>query len=207
MTKIKICGLYHRSDIDYVNRAEPDWCGFVINFPKSHRNVTPEQARELRAGLSRRVTPVGVFVDSPVETVAELLDDGTLAAAQLHGHEDETYIARLRSLAHGHPMWSGYEIWKAFKICAPADLDAANASAADLVLLDNGYGTGETFDWSLAGGVKRPFLLAGGLTPENIPDAIRQIRPYGLDISSGVETDKKKDLKKILAAVAAARKE
>ena len=207
MTRIKICGLYRPEDIDYVNQVQPDWCGFVINFPKSHRNVTPEQARELRAGLSRRIRPVGVFVDSPAEAVAELLNDGTIAAAQLHGREDDAYIARLRSLTRGHPMWSGYEIWKAFKIRSAADLDAANASTADLVLLDNGYGTGETFDWTLAGGVKRPFLLAGGLTPENIPDAIAQLHPYGLDISSGVETDKKKDLKKILAAVAAARKE
>ena len=207
MTRIKICGLYRPCDVEYVNQARPDWCGFVINFPKSHRNVTPEQARELRAGLSRHVRPVGVFVDRPAEEVAALLDDGTLAAAQLHGHEDETYIARLRSLTHGHPMWSGYEVWKAFKIHGTASLDAANASTADLVLLDNGYGTGETFDWSLAGGVKRSFLLAGGLTPENIPDAIRQLRPAGLDISSGVETGQKKDLNKILAAVAAARKE
>ena len=207
MTKIKICGLYRPCDVDYVNRAEPDWCGFVINFSKSHRNVTPEQARKLRAVLSRRVTPVGVFVDRPLEEVAALLDDGTLAAAQLHGHEDETYIARLRSLTSGHPMWSGYEIWKAFKIRSPDDLDAANSSTADMILLDNGYGTGEPFDWSLAEGIKRPFLLAGGLTPENIPDAIRQLHPAGLDISSGVETDRKKDLNKILAAVVAARKE
>ena len=104
-------------------------------------------------------------------------------------------------------MWSGFEIWKAFKVRSQVDLDAANTSSADMVLLDNGYGTGESFDWSLAGGVSRPFLLAGGLTPETIPDAIQQLHPYGLDISSGVETDKKKDPNKILAAVAAARKE
>ena len=201
MTKIKICGLYRLCDMDYVNRAGPDWCGFVINFPKSHRSVTPEQARKLRSGLSRHVRPVGVFVDRPAEEVVALLNDGTITAAQLHGREDETYIARIRALA------PGYEIWKAFQIRSAVDLDAANASTADLVLLDNGYGTGETFDWSLAGGVKRPFLLAGGLTPENIPGAIRQLRPYGLDVSSGVETDKKKDPSKILAAVAAARKE
>ena len=207
MTKIKICGLYRPCDVDYVNRAGPDWCGFVINFPRSHRSVTPEQARKLRSGLSRHVRPVGVFVDRPAEEVAALLDDGTIAAAQLHGHEDETYIARLRSLTRGHPMWSGYEIWKAFKIRSAADLEAVAASAADMVLLDNGYGTGRAFDWSLAGGVRRPFLLAGGLTPGNIPDAVRQLRPYGLDISSGVETDKKKDFAKIQAAVAAARKE
>ena len=93
------------------------------------------------------------------------------------------------------------------QIRGPANLDAANASTADLVLLDNGYGTGQAFDWSLTGGVKRPFLLAGGLTPEIIPSAIAQLHPYGLDLSSGVETDRKKDPEKILAAVAAARKE
>ena len=199
MTKIKICGLFRPCDVEYVNAARPDWCGFIINFPRSHRNLTPDQVRELRVGLSRHVKPVGVFVDRPVEEVAALLNDGTIAVAQLHGQEDDAYITRLRALAHG-------EIWKAFKIRSAADLEAANASAADMVLLDNGYGTGETFDWSLAGGVKRPFMLAGGLTPENIPDAIRQLHPAGLDISSGVETDKKKDFSKIQAAVAAARR-
>ena len=207
MTKIKICGLYRPEDIEYVNQALPDWCGFVINFPQSHRSVTPDQVRQLCSGLSRHVRPVGVFVDQPAEEVAALLNDGTLAVAQLHGHEDEGYIAKLRSLTQGHPMWSGFEIWKAFKVRSQADLDAANTSSADMVLLDNGYGTGESFDWSLAGGVSRLFLLAGGLTPESIPDAIQQLHPYGLDISSGVETDRKKDLNKILAAVAAAREE
>ena len=207
MTKIKICGLYRPCDVEYVNQAQPDWCGFIINFPKSHRNVTPEQARELRSGLSRHIRPVGVFVDRPPEEVAALLDDGTLAAAQLHGHEDETYIARLRSLTRGHPMWSGYEIWKAFKIRGPADLDAANASTADLVLLDNGSGTGERFDWSILDRpINRPWLLAGGLTPDNIPEAIRALAPWGIDLSSGVETDGRKDPDKIMAAVAAARR-
>jgi phosphoribosylanthranilate isomerase len=74
-----------------------------------------------------------------------------------------------------------------------------------MVILDNGYGTGQTFDWSLAGGITRPFFLAGGLTPENIPAAIAQLDPTGLDLSSGVETDKKKDPEKMLAAVRAAR--
>lgn len=201
MTKIKICGLYRPCDIQYVNEARPDWCGFIIDFPKSHRNVTPDQVRALRAGLDPAVTPVGVFVDRPVEDVAALLRDGTLSAAQLHGHEDAAYIAALRAAV------PGCVVWKAFKVRSAADLEAANASTADLVILDNGYGTGETFDWSLAGGVSRPFLLAGGLTPENIPQAIAALHPYGLDLSSGVETDKKKDPDKMRAAVAAAKKE
>ena len=201
MTKIKICGLYRPQDIEYVNAARPDWCGFIINFPKSHRNLAPDQVRALRAGLDSGITPVGVFVDSPVEDAAALLNDGAISVAQLHGHEDDTYIARLRELA------PGCTVWKAFKVRADADLAAANASAADMVLLDNGYGTGAAFDWSLTQGMTRPYILAGGLTPENIPGAIARLRPWGLDISSGVETDKKKDPTKIMAAVAAARKE
>ena len=200
MTKVKICGLFRPSDIEYVNEVRPDWCGFVVNFPKSHRNLSPDQVRALRRGLDSAVTPVGVFVDQPVEEVTALLNDGTISIAQLHGHEDGDYIRTLRTAAPGHP------VWKAFKVQGPGDLETANASPADLVILDNGYGTGETFDWSLAGGVTRPFLLAGGLTPENIPDAIRLLHPYGLDISSGVETEKRKDLAKIRTAVTAARK-
>lgn len=201
MTRIKICGLYRPCDIEYVNRAKPDWCGFIINFPKSHRNLSPDQVRELRGNLDDSVTPVGVFVDQPVEAVAALLNDGTISIAQLHGHEGPAYIDDLRKAA------PGCTVWKAFKIRSPADLEAANASPADLVILDNGYGTGETFDWALTGGVKRPYLLAGGLTPENIPQAIARLHPYGLDISSGVETDKQKDLDKIQTAVTAARKD
>ncbi len=201
MTKIKICGLFQLRDIAAVNAARPDYCGFVLNFPKSHRCVTPAQVRTLTASLDPAITPVGVFVDQPVETVAALQNAGTISVAQLHGHEDEAYIAALRARTCGKP------VWKAFRIRSEADLAAAGSSSADLVVLDNGYGTGRAFDWSLAGGVTRPFLLAGGLTPENIPEAIRQLHPFGLDISSGVETAKQKDPAKILAAVQAARAE
>ena len=159
MTRIKICGLYRPEDIRYVNEARPDWCGFILHFPKSHRNVTPDQARALRAELAPGIVPVGVFVDQPAEVPAALLRDGTISVAQLHGHEDDAYLAALRELA------PGCVIWKTFQVRSAADLRAVHASAADLVLLDNGCGTGETFDWSLAGGVTRPFLLAGGADP------------------------------------------
>lgn len=199
MTKIKICGLFRDCDVGFVNEAGPDYCGFIINFPRSHRSVTPERARAMRKRLDPAVTPVGVFVDQPPESVAELLRDGTVSVAQLHGHEDAGYVETLRALAPGHP------VWKAFTVRAPGDLAAALASPADLVLLDSGQGSGRAFDWSLAAGVERPFFLAGGLTPDNIPQAVERVRPYGLDLSSGVETDRKKDRKKILAAVSAAR--
>lgn len=201
MTRIKICGLFRECDIDAVNACRPDWCGFIINFPRSHRNLSPDQARALCARLDQEITPVGVFVDQPVEDVAALLNDGTISVAQLHGREDDGYIRRLRALS------PGCVIWKAFKLHKSADLDAANACSADLLVLDNGYGTGAAFDWSLADDIFRPYLLAGGLTPENIPDAIHRLHPWGLDISSGVETDKLKDSKKIKAAILAARKE
>lgn len=199
MTKIKICGLYRSCDIRYVNTVRPDWCGFILNFPKSHRSLTPERVRELRQELDGGITPVGVFVDQPVEAVAELLNDGTIAVAQLHGGESEDYIAALRAAAPGFP------IWKAFRVRGAEDLAAAEASSADLVVLDSGQGSGERFDWSLGKAVKRPFLLAGGLTPENIPQAVEQLHPYGVDLSSGVETDRRKDLEKMRAAVEAAR--
>lgn len=201
MTKIKICGLSRPQDIDYVNEARPDWCGFIINFPKSHRNVTPEQVRALRAGLDPSILPVGVFVDQPAEEIARLLNSGAISIAQLHGREGPDDIAALRALA------PGCQVWKAFQIRSAADLEAALASPADLVLLDSGQGTGQTFDWSLIAGADRPFLLAGGLTADNIPQAVAAVHPYGLDLSSGVETGKRKDRGKILAAVAAARKE
>lgn len=201
MTKIKICGLYRPEDIGYINEARPDYCGFIVNFPRSHRNVTPEQVRTLRKDLAPDIKPVGVFVNRPLEEVAALLRDGTLAAAQLHGSEDGEYIAALRKAA------PGCTIWRAFKVRTRDDLTAAEQSTADLVLLDNGQGTGQTFDWSLLHGFPRPYLLAGGLTPGNIPEAVAALHPYGLDLSSGVETEKVKDRGKILAAVAAARKE
>ena len=201
MSKIKICGLYRTEDIAYVNAASPDYCGFIINFPKSHRNVSSEKVRALRAQVRDGIVPVGVFVDQDLQDVAALLNDHTISIAQLHGHEDNTYIAALRSMA------PGCTIWKAFNVRSAEDLAAARLSTADMVLLDNGYGTGKCFDWQLVGEIQRPFILAGGLTPENIPDAIRQLHPWGIDISSGVETDKIKDEKKMMAAVAAAREE
>lgn len=210
--KIKICGLSRREDIEAVNEAGPDYCGFIINFPKSHRNVTPGQVAELTKELREGIIRVGVMVNQPVEAAAALLKDGIVDIVQLHGDEDEAYIAELRGLIADAGSTGGYDgcgdrdkerIWKAFKIRNKDDIDRALASSADKIVLDNGYGTGKVFDWTLMEGVDidRPYLLAGGMTPGNIPEAVRQMHPWGIDISSGVETDKKKDRNKILTAV------
>ena len=200
MTRIKICGLSRPEDMEAVNAARPDYCGFVVNFPRSRRNVSPERLRVLRGLLSGGVIPVGVFVDQPPETVAALQNDGAITIAQLHGHEDEAYISRLRELTHGKP------VWKAFKVRTAVDVEAARRSTAERVLLDNGAGTGAAFDWTLVRDMGRPWILAGGLTPESLPDAIARLRPWCVDISGGAETDGIKDPVKILAAVQAVRK-
>ncbi|MBO5492654.1 MAG: phosphoribosylanthranilate isomerase, partial [Pyramidobacter sp.] len=159
-----------------------------------------EQAAALKAALSPGIKAVGVFVDAPVETVARFLRSGSIDAAQLHGSEDDEYIARLQRAA-------GRPIIRAFRVRAAADAEAARHCRADLVLLDSGAGTGAAFDWSLAAGVKRDYLLAGGLTCDNVAAAVHALHPWGVDVSSGIETDGLKDREKMAAFVAAVRKE
>lgn len=124
-TKIKICGLRRREDILAVNESGPDYCGFIIEFPKSFRSVTAEKVRELVKELSPEIQPVGVFVNASMELVTGLLNDGTLAAAQLHGQEDETYIRELKQL-------SDKPIIKAFSVKTAEDIEKAVQSPAGL---------------------------------------------------------------------------
>ena len=95
-TRIKICGLTRLEDIQAVNEAKPDFCGFIVEFPKSRRNVTVEQLKALREELDDSILPVGVFVNAPVELPAQLLNEGTISLAQLHGQENEDYIRQLK---------------------------------------------------------------------------------------------------------------
>ena len=190
-TKIKICGLKRPEDITYVNEAKPDYCGFIIEFPKSSRNVTGDQVRTLTANLHPDIIPVGIFVNASPERVEELLLDGTIQIAQLHGQEDEDYIRRIqRNTRH--------QVIKAFSVKTTQDIELALQSPADYILLDQGSGgTGQAFDWSLVGEIERPWFLAGGLSAENLDEAIEKMTPWAVDISSGVETDRKKDPEKV----------
>ncbi len=198
MKKVKICGLKRPEDIELVNRYKPDYCGFIINFPKSHRNLSPERVRELKQGLSKEIKAVGVFVNQPVEVLAELLEEGTIDIAQLHGTEDRAYIDKLRSL-------TDKTIWQAFQIRSEDDIMKAMASEADFVLLDAGQGSGEVFDWSGLKLVTRPFGLAGGLKAENLPEALTT-EAVLLDVSGGVETEKFKDEEKVRNFIEEVRK-
>lgn len=195
MTKIKICGITQPSEIAYINETQPDYCGFVINVADRRRSVTPEQVRLMTRNLSEKVLAVGVFVDAPVKLIVDLLSEKVIQMVQLHGQEDEAYIKQLKRL-------TDQPLIKAFNISSAQDVEQATNSSAEYILLDNGNGgTGQTFDWSLLDKVKRPFILAGGLSPTNIPEAIASLHPYGLDISSGVEKNGVKDKEKMVAAV------
>ena len=199
MTLIKLCGLMRPADIEAANRLGPDYVGFVF-APKSRRFIGHDKAEELRGRLRSGIKAVGVFTDEAPEVVAALLERGVIDLAQLHGDENERYLAELRRL-------TDRPVIRAFRIRSPEDIRRAQESTAEHLLLDSGAGTGETFDWSLAGMSSRPYFLAGGLTPENVGAAIRQVHPLAVDVSSGIETDGSKDEKKMAAFVAAVRKE
>ena len=194
--KVKLCGMFRDCDIDYVNEAMPDYVGFIVMFPKSHRNIDLETALRLKKRLSPSIKSVAVSVDAPVERFAEFAQSGVADMLQLHGNENAEYIAELRRLTN-------VPLIKAVKVTSPDDIIRAQELDVDLLLLDSGTGTGKTFDHSLINKdrITKPFFLAGGLTPENIREAALKIHPYGVDMSSGIETDKVKDRKKILAAV------
>ena len=199
MTRIKLCGLTRPEDIRAANELGPDCVGFVF-APRSRRYVTPQRAAELKQALDPRIRAVGVFVNETAQAVAAFLNGGIIDIAQLHGSEDEEYIQRLRAL-------TGRPLIRAFRIETERDIARAGRSGADYILLDSGSGSGGSFDWKLAQNFPRPYFLAGGLNPDNVKDALRRLAPYGVDVSSGIETDGIKDKRNMAAFVAAVRKE
>jgi phosphoribosylanthranilate isomerase len=179
-TKIKICGLTRIEDIEAVNVAKPDYVGFV--FAESRRKVSPAQANVLRGALRPEIIPVGVFVNETIENILLLVRENIIQAVQLHGAEDGNYIKELKSKTN-------IPIIKAVSVQKEGDAQAWENCAADFLLLDHkSGGTGETFNWNLIGKVTKPFFLAGGLSSENIADAIQMVKPFAVDTSSGVET-------------------
>lgn len=197
-TLIKICGLSRPEDIDVVNELRPDFIGFVF-YEKSKRNVTKEKAKSLKEKLDSRIPAVGVFVNADPEFVISLLEERIIDIAQLHGSEDEEYIQNIRAK-------TGRKVIKAFVVNDAQSLEEAEKSSADYLLLDSGMGTGSTFDWSKLDEVTRPYFLAGGLGLDNIDKALSEIKPYAVDVSSGVETDGVKDPAKIREFINRVRK-
>lgn len=198
MTGIKICGLKRPEDIRYINECLPDYAGFV--FAKSRRQVSREQAAQLRELLDEKVCPVGVFVNEKPEIIAELINHGIIDIAQLHGDEGEAYIRELKAL-----LKRGRLI-KAVRVAKREDVQGVENTEADYLLFDTfsktSYGgTGKTFDWTMTDGVKKSFFLAGGIHSGNIEEAVKRVKPYAVDLSSAVETDGVKDREKIIEIV------
>lgn len=196
MTRIKFCGLKTLDDIYAANEICPEYVGFVF-APKSKRFIAPAQAEKLRGALSEKILAVGVFVNENPATVAELLNAGIIDAAQLHGNEDDTYIKNLRGITKKI-------IIQAFQ---SNNILAAEKSLADFILIDSGAGGGKVFDWSLIKNLRREYFLAGGLTPENVDNAIRLLNPFAVDVSSGIETNGRKDFSKMATFAEVVRRE
>ena len=198
MTKIKICGLSRREDIESVNMVSPDYIGFIMGFPKSHRNITIERAKTLRAGLKEEIQVVGVFVDAEISMIVDACAQKVIDVIQLHGREDIRYIERLKAVLASVEVQA--KIIKAIQVKSKEDLTLIKEVPADMILLDAGMGDGKLFSqeqMDLLKSVNRDYFLAGGLNPENVSELLESLHPFGVDVSSGVETEKKKDRKKI----------
>lgn len=209
--KVKMCGISKVETIPAVVEAKPDYMGLV--FAPSKRQVTVDQAKTLVEELHKQYTKrynngaeqsnndeiktVGVFVNETLENLVTIATEANLDVVQLHGDEDEAFIQSLKERTN-------VEVWKAVQIRSAADAEAWIDSRADMLLFDAYHkdergGTGEVFDWSCLDEFERPFMLAGGIDSTNVARAIRTVRPYGIDISSGIETEGVKDDEKIKA--------
>ncbi|MGN1331827.1 MAG: phosphoribosylanthranilate isomerase [Lachnospiraceae bacterium] len=221
MTRLKLCGLKRRQDIELVNRYLPDYVGFV--FAQSPRQVTPKQAADLRGLLKPEILPVGVFVNAEIEAIAALVEEGTIAAVQLHGDETVDYVMklqqrleriaginRLKADRTAEPVRQGTLI-KAIRVFSVQEVKKALAYPACYLLFDTYTkgqygGSGKCFDWQVLKEIERPYFLAGGLSAENVEEAIKEVRPFCVDISSGAETNGIKDEEKIRCLVEKVRR-
>ena len=203
--KIKICGITNVEDAGVAVSAGADALGFVM-YRKSPRWIEPAVARSIIAGLPPFVLPVGVFVNEEAEKVRTLMDECGFALAQLHGDESAAYCQHL-----GRPALKALRLKDRSTVLALAEFQGrANVRGFLLdTFSDQSYGgTGQMTDWTLAQEVARsaPVILAGGLNPANVAGAIRMVRPYGVDVSSGVEQSPgKKDPDKMKAFIEAVR--
>lgn len=214
MQKIKLCGMMKPCDIEYANRVKPDLVGFI--FANTRRKISAAQAKEFRKALDAEIPAVGVFVNEDISVITSLVQDGCIDMIQLHGEEDADYIRRLREICD-------VPVIKAVKVQTVEQIRQAAALPVDYLLLDTYRkgvlgGTGEAFDWELLREAKaaagdtaegalfgKPYFLAGGLHAGNLREAAA-LGSYGLDISSGIETDGSKDFTKMVEVMKLVRK-
>lgn len=204
MTKIKICGITNKIDAVAATELCVDSLGFVF-YDKSKRYVTPPMAEDIINELPAGMAKVGVFVNETKENVIKIAEDTLLDTLQFHGDEPPEYC---RSFS------PKYKVIKAFRLKDKSDLKKVNDYDTDYYLFDtyesgSAGGTGKRFDWSILKDfeILKPMILSGGLDPENVARAIKEVAPYGVDVSSGVESAPgKKDMKLLKRFVENVRK-
>lgn len=214
MQKIKLCGMMKPCDIEYANRVKPDFVGFI--FANTRRKISAAQAKQFREALDAEIPAVGVFVNEDISVITSLVQNGCIDLIQLHGEEDADYIRRLREVCD-------VPVIKAVKVQTVEQIRQAAALPVDYLLLDTYRkgvlgGTGEAFDWELLREAKivagdtaegelfgKPYFLAGGLHAGNLREAAA-LGSYGLDVSSGIETDGSKDFDKMVEVMELVRK-
>lgn len=190
--KIKFCGIRRLEDVAFCNELQPEYLGMILSSG-FRRTISPETAEQLVKAKSRSIAAVGVFVNETPEHIAQVLKQVPLDVIQLHGSETAEIVSGVR--------WrTGLPVWKAVQVQTAADIQAARQLGADQLILEGkAGGMGITADWELIAGAKpaQPFLLAGGLTPENVAEAAAMVQPDGVDFSSGIETGGVKDYAKM----------
>ena len=214
MQKIKLCGMMKPCDIEYANRVKPDFVGFI--FANTRRKISAAQAKQFREALDAEIPAVGVFVNEDISVITSLVQNGCIDLIQLHGEEDADYIRRLREVCD-------VPVIKAVKVQTVEQIRQAAALPVDYLLLDTYRkgvlgGTGEAFDWELLREAKaaagdtaegelfgKPYFLAGGLHAGKLREAAA-LGSYGLDVSSGIETDGSKDFTKMVEVMELVRK-
>ena len=196
--RVKICGIKDTDTALCAAGAGADALGFI--FTDSKRKVSPEKAREIIEALPPFIARVGVFVNQSHDEICRIAEYTGIDTIQLHGEEPPEFCSSFK-----------YKVIKAFSVAGQEDLEKAVLYRVDAFLLDTSVpglkgGTGETFDWRLAAVFKGgPLILAGGLTPENVAGAVQTVRPYAVDVSSGVESGGQKDMGKIIEFVRRAK--
>ena len=199
MTRVKICGITNLEDAEEAVRLGA-WAVGLNHHPDSPRFCPPEAAAQIGAALKRRCEVAGVFVNHTLDEVARAADEERLSLLQLHGEEGPAFCAEAARR-------TGCKVIKALRVRSAADIRAAEVFRTDFHLLDahrpgTPGGTGERFDWELAAQRRSqvPLILAGGLTPDNVGEAIAMARPFAVDVASGVEAEPGRKDPALLAA-------
>jgi phosphoribosylanthranilate isomerase len=205
MVKVKICGLTNLEDAQWAAKCGADALGFILS-EKGPRFIEENIAASITSQLPPFVSRVGVFVDEEIETVKRIAVGCRLDYVQLHGDESPDYCDKLRDKIN-------CRIIKAFQVKGIESLEGIKSYFLDSILLDAWSpemhgGCGVSFDWKLALDVAKncPIILAGGLNPKNVADAVRQVQPFAVDVSSGVQfTARQKDKEKVLEFIREAK--